>query len=1488
MCSCSCRAHTEGYSTVSISNLPAVTDLRVRITLLNNNAAELYVIDDVKIVGTILSPCSGTPAPGNTISSAASVSSGSIVNLSLQNATSGSGVTYQWYSNTTNSTSGGTLISGATSATYTATPSSPTTWYYCAVTCSGVTTASTPVQVTTNYCASTTTDASYFINSVTTTNGVSNISNTTNANSTSGYGDFTAQIVSGYAGSAVNYTFTWNTTGGVGLGVWIDWNGNVSFGDANEIIYNSNGSYNFSNTYSGTITIPAGASPGTYRLRFKINYSSSTPTSCGTADGETEDYSFVVLVNTPCSAPPAPGNTLASVTSLSAGSTSNLSLQNATSGTGVTYQWYSNTTNSTSGGTSLSTATNATYTATVTGTTWYYCAVTCSGSTTYSNPVQVVVNYCTTSLYTYDCDSYNDYINSLTVSDLSHLNTGCSGSTGAVNYTGFTVNFTQGTNYSYTITSGALSEYVGFWIDFNDNGSFGDAGEFIGGTTTSSSNNTITGTVAIPGNATLGNHRMRVRLVSGTAQSLLTSCTPYFWGETHDYTANISASSPCSGTPSPGNTVTSSASVLSGATTNLTLQNATTGSGVTYQWFSSTTSATGPWTLINGATNSTYTATITANTWFYCVVTCPGNGSTSSTPVGVTVTQTSNVDCSSAIQLCSDSQVNGASSGPGIADLTIATSGCLSYSPEIQSNWFYSQVSTTGIFSFSITPANVMDDYDFAVWRYSGTPATCPPSSQPDRCSFAAGGGNTGLGNNATDPSEGTSGDRWVSTLNVNAGDYIVILVNNYSATYSPFTMDFTGSSGLNCNPISLQCNITGTTNACIGSSVQLTGSGSPAASTPWTSSNPAVATVSNTGVVSGLSAGTTTITYVTNSGCSTSVLFTVNSTTINISNITTTVCSGNLFTVSPANGTNGTVPAGTTYTWSTPTLNPLNSITGGSAQASPQPSISQTLTNTITASATATYMVTATSGTCSSTFTVTVNLSNCAPAVPFTECNLVVYEVGDGTTLGSFAFPISVKELTPAGALVQTISNSFTGANLLTQSGSSTSVGFLNSYNGFLSIPGYNTPVGNSITNGASASAGIGTKGNTILNGNGIIQSFVTSPAVTYPFSGDNFRSSLPLSANTFYATGTSYNSATTQGLFFFNGISFSSQLVAANLRVVEAFNNQLYVSNITNIYEIGTGIPATISSTALPTGMLPTYPSGTASIYGFSISPDGCTMYVADNGTSDYGGISKWKKNSGIWTWQYRYNAFAYDLVVDYTGANDIIYVTLNTNSNGNQLPADKLLRLTDNGTTGFTVNWTYDLFGTNYRLAGIDFTPNSTASITVPDVTAQSFNVCQNGTSQTITATGTSSSSLTYQWYSNTIDNFCGATAIPNATDDSYTPPVSSLGTMYYFLIVKGACSNYLRSKIATVVVNSNPTATITGNTPLCAGSSITLTANPAGQSYLWSPGGQTTQTISVTSAGNYSVTVTDSNNCSAQSSATTVSNATSPSVIFLSPP
>src|SRR5262249_59094243 len=70
---------------------------------------------------------------------------------------------------------------------------------------------------------------------------------------------------------------------------------------------------------------------------------------------------------------------------------------------------------------------------------------------------------------------------------------------------------------------------------------------------------------------------------------------------------------------------------------------------------------------------------------------------------------------------------------------------------------------------------------------------------------------------------------------------------------------------------------ITGTLTVCIGSTTQLTGSGTPAAVNPWVSATPAVATVNNTGLVTGVSAGTSVITYTDNNGCSNTVTVTVN-----------------------------------------------------------------------------------------------------------------------------------------------------------------------------------------------------------------------------------------------------------------------------------------------------------------------------------------------------------------------------------------------------------------------------------------------------------------------------------------------------------------------------------------------------------------------------------------------------------------------------------
>ena len=85
------------------------------------------------------------------------------------------------------------------------------------------------------------------------------------------------------------------------------------------------------------------------------------------------------------------------------------------------------------------------------------------------------------------------------------------------------------------------------------------------------------------------------------------------------------------------------------------------------------------------------------------------------------------------------------------------------------------------------------------------------------------------------------------------------------------------------------------------------------------------------------------------------------------------------------------------------------------------------------------------------------------AQAGVLTSGNLIIERVGDGTTtLGSAATTVAVQEYArTGGAAVQTIAMPTSGANQVTDSGSATSNGYLNVYNGYVGISGYNSAAG-------------------------------------------------------------------------------------------------------------------------------------------------------------------------------------------------------------------------------------------------------------------------------------------------------------------------------------------------------------------------------------------------------------------------------------------
>tara|TARA_B100000508_G_scaffold137355_1_gene131649 strand:- start:171407 stop:176269 length:4863 start_codon:yes stop_codon:yes gene_type:complete len=147
---------------------------------------------------------------------------------------------------------------------------------------------------------------------------------------------------------------------------------------------------------------------------------------------------------------------------------------------------------------------------------------------------------------------------------------------------------------------------------------------------------------------------------------------------------------------------------------------------------------------------------------------------------------------------------------------------------------------------------------------------------------------------------------------------------------------------------LDLNPQISGPATACTGETISLSGSGTPAGSNPWSSSNTGVAIVDNSGNVTGQSAGTAVITYTDNAGCSANYTVTVNAgPTASASAVSTTVCEGDNIQLT------GNTVGGATYSWTGP---------NGFTSSNEDPTIS----NAVAGDA-GTYSLVITSGGCSS-----------------------------------------------------------------------------------------------------------------------------------------------------------------------------------------------------------------------------------------------------------------------------------------------------------------------------------------------------------------------------------------------------------------------------------------------------------------------------------------------------------------------------------------
>lgn len=127
--------------------------------------------------------------------------------------------------------------------------------------------------------------------------------------------------------------------------------------------------------------------------------------------------------------------------------------------------------------------------------------------------------------------------------------------------------------------------------------------------------------------------------------------------------------------------------------------------------------------------------------------------------------------------------------------------------------------------------------------------------------------------------------------------------------------------------------------------------------------------------------------------------------------------------------------------------------------------------------------------------------------------------------------------------------------------------------------------------------------------------------------------------------------------------------------------------------------------------------------------------------------------------------------------------------------------------------------------------------------------------------ISATGGNGTSRTYEWQTSATGAAASWTPIPAATNATYQPPGLSATTYYRRKVTSGVCPAVFTDsvKISIGTIPADPTA-ITGASPACPTSTLTIAAAPANVAYYWQ--GTTAVGTKVDSIGTTPYTVTGS--------------------------
>jgi uncharacterized protein YjdB len=610
---------------------------------------------------------------------------------------------------------------------------------------------------------------------------------------------------------------------------------------------------------------------------------------------------------------------------------------------------------------------------------------------------------------------------------------------------------------------------------------------------------------------------------------------------------------------------------------------------------------------------------------------------------------------------------------------------------------------------------------------------------------------------------------------------------------------------------------VSGDLSVCVASTTQLSGSGSPAASNAWVSASPSVATVSNAGLVTGVSAGTAVITYTNSNGCSKTAVVSVTSTVtpqVSISsNTSTTICSGSSITLT-ANPTNGGTP---TYKW-------------------------KLGTNYITGETNATYTTTGAANNNSYSVEMTSSSGCASPAV--VTSNPVV---------------ITVNPTPTPTVTISTASSAICAGGVITFSSSVTNEGGAPSYvwrkNGTPIVP-----------------AATGTTYSTTGAANGDVYSVALTSSALCASPSTVISNTVPVTVNSLpvITGGTTVCAGSTITLTGTGTAHTTSPWVSASLAVATVSNTGLVtgiaagtsVITYTNNNGCSQTSTVTVNAAATITGISSVCTGATTQLTGSNV-PAGSNAWASAStsratitNTGLVTGVS-----AGTSTITYTDNAgcsktttVTVNALPDITGIATVC-AGLTTQLTGSASPAASNAWISGSATIA-TVNNSGLVTGVSAGTSSITYKNSNgcTASQTVTvnaatapgvSITANNSTICA-GSSITFTSTAVDGGTApTYKWK-------LGANYISGGTGANYTTTAAQNGESYSVEMTSNALcasTSIVTSNpiVITVTTSAAPTVTISTNpaNSICSGTPVIFTAIPGiggtAPAYQWKKGG-----------------------------------------------